>query len=484
MKSVLFAVTLAVATISAATVPNDVATVRHVLNRITFGVRDGDVDHVQAIGLQRYLEEQLHPERIPDSAMSMRLAGLTTLNMSTRDISATFEAPLVEARRAQKQNGKAEPEGDAPKMPSPVQQRANGVLVELAEQKILRAVYSDRQLQEVLTDFWFNHFNVDARKGRDRFMLTEYERDAIRPHVLGSFRDLLGATAKSPAMLFYLDNWMSVDPNGPHPVAAQPRWARGPFGGRVLVPGGMRQPAERKNAPKGLNENYGRELLELHTLGVDGGYTQKDVTEVARAFTGWTIENPRQGGGFMFRPQLHDPGQKVVLGHTIRAGGGESDGEQVLDIVARHPSTARFIATKLARRFVSDVPPPALVDRAAKRFLETNGDLREVTRTILRSPEFLGPEAINAKAKTPFEFLASALRTTGMDIRDARPFVRAMQQLGMPLYQCQPPTGYKDTADAWINTGALVARMNVAVQLSGGNEELAQRIGSPEFQRR
>jgi uncharacterized protein (DUF1800 family) len=246
----------------------------------------------------------------------------------------------------------------------------------------------------------------------------------------------------------------------------------------------VRQPPQGKNAPKGLNENYGRELLELHTLGVDGGYTQKDVTEIARAFTGWTIENPRNGGRFVFRPQLHDMGQKVVLGHVIKPGGGESDGEQVLEILAKHPSTAHFIATKLARRFVSDTPPAALVDRAAARFRETGGDLREVTRTILLSPEFLAPDAINAKAKTPFEFLASALRTAGTDVQDARPFVRTMQELGMPLYQCQPPTGYKDTADAWINTGALVARMNVAVKLSAGDKTLAQAIGSPEFQRR
>jgi len=484
MKRFLATLVLGATAVSAATMPNDAATVQHVLNRITFGVRDGDVERVRALGLQRYVDQQLHPDRVPDPAMSARLDGLKTIGLSSREIAATFEEPLLEARRAQKESGKANSDTDAPKMPLPVQQRANGVLVELGQQKILRAVYSERQLQEVLTDFWFNHFNVDARKGRDRFLLTEYERDVIRPRVLGSFRDLLGATAKSPAMLFYLDNWMSVDPNGPHTTAGPARVVRGPFGGRMLVPGTTNQPPERKNAPKGLNENYGRELLELHTLGVDGGYTQKDVTEVARAFTGWTIDNPRKGGGFVFRPQVHDTGQKIVLGHVIKAGGGESDGEQVLDIVAKHPSTARFIATKLARRFVSDVPPPALIDRAARKFLETNGDLREVTRAILLSPEFLAPEAMNAKAKTPFEFLVSALRTTGTDAGDARPYFRTMQELGMPLYQCQPPTGYKDTADVWINTGALVARMNVAVRLSGGDEALAQRIGSPDFQRK
>jgi len=276
-------------------------------------------------------------------------------------------------------------------------------------------------------------------------------------------------------MLFYLDNWLSADPNGPH-----------------AAPRALHQlQAQGRRAPKGLNENYGRELMELHTLGVDGGYTQKDVTEVARAFTGWTIENPRQGGGFKFEPRIHDAGEKVVLGHVIKAGGGESDGEQVLDILAAHPSTARFISTKLARRFVGDTPPPALIDRAAARFHETGGDLREVMRTILTSPEFLSPEAYRAKVKTPFEFVVSALRATGTDVDtgerkaregreehigsagfegsafDARALVREVQQLGMPLYMCQPPTGYKDTADAWVNTGALVNRMNFAMRLAG-----------------
>ena len=215
-----------------------------------------------------------------------------------------------------------------------------------------------------------------------------------------------------------------------------------------------------------MNENYGRELLELHTLGVDGGYTQKDVTEVARAFTGWTIQNPRLGGSFQFDPRIHDPGEKIVLGHVIKAGGGQNDARQVLDILATHPSTARFIATKLTRRFVSDTPPQALVDRVAARFRETDGDLREVTRTILTSPEFLSPDAYRAKVKTPFEFVASALRATGASVQDATSLVRTMQQLGMPLYMCQPPTGYKDTADAWVNTGALVNRMNFSLTLA------------------
>jgi uncharacterized protein (DUF1800 family) len=465
----------------------------HVLNRVAFGPRPGDVERVRTLGTDRYIDQQLHPDRIPDDHLAAHLANLPTIAMSSRDIVQRYEIPQMEARREKKQEANGGDSPAATPMPDPIQQRANSVIVELSEQKILRAVYSERQLQEVLTDFWFNHFNVDARKNRDRFLLTEYERDAIRPHVLGKFRDLLGATAKSPAMLFYLDNWISVDPNGPHPVVTPPRIARGPFGGRVVVPGMVRQPPQGKNAPKGLNENYGRELMELHTLGVDGGYTQKDVTEVARAFTGWTIENPRQGGGFVFNPRLHDMGQKIVLGHVIAAGGDQSDGERVLDLLASHPSTARFIATKLVRRFVSDTPPPALVDRAAARFLATKGDLREVMHTILTSKEFRAPDAYAAKVKSPFEFVVSAVRALGAEVDDATPLVGRLRQLGMPLYQCQPPTGYKDTADAWINTGALVARMNFAVALTEGkvrgtavasNEPTAMTLGGPDFQRR
>jgi uncharacterized protein (DUF1800 family) len=465
---------------AAAPAPNDDKTILHVLNRIAFGPRPGDVEKVRTSGLQAYIDRQLHPERIPDTGVEARLAGLTTLTMSSREIARDYAMPLVKARQEAKQAAGDQGDG-APKPPAALQQQANRVMMELSEQKVLRAVYSDRQLEEVLTDFWFNHFNVDARKGQDRFMLTEYERDAIRPRVLGKFRDLLGATAKSPAMLFYLDNWMSADPNGPHPVQQPQRLQPlqppvfGGRGGRFGRGGPIRQlpalprPANpANNTPKGLNENYGRELMELHTLGVDGGYTQKDVTEVARAFTGWTIQNPRQGGGFIFQPRLHDPGQKIVLGHVIRAGGGQNDGEQVLDILASHPATARFISTELARRFVSDTPPPALVDRLAGRFTATGGDLREVMRTLLSSPEFLSPDAYRAKVKTPFDFVVTAVRATEADVQNATALVRALQQLGMPLYQCQPPTGYKDTADAWVNTGALVARMNFALQLASG----------------
>src|SRR5580765_5024546 len=350
-----------------AALPGDDAAVRHAVDRLSFGARAGDVEHVKAIGIDRYLDEQLHPERLPDAGLDARLAEFTTLQLTSREIAEKFELPQQLARRAAAANGNA-----SDFKPNPAeQQRANTPILELQEQKVLRAVYSTRQLQEVLVDFWFNHFNVDARKGADRFMLTEYERDAIRPHVLGKFRDLLGATAKSPAMLFYLDNWMSVDPNGLH--VAFPR---------------ARIPLQNQNAPKGLNENYGRELMELHTLGVDGGYTQQDVTEAARCFTGWTINQPQRGGAFAFHRRVHDDGEKTVLGVKIPAGGGSEDGEKVLDIVAHHPATARFISRKLAMRFVADEPPAALVDRMSETFRKTDGDLRAVMKSMLGSREF------------------------------------------------------------------------------------------------
>src|SRR5262245_398029 len=347
---------------SAATVATDDKTVVSVLNRIGFGARPGDVERVRKIGLERYIDEQLHPPRLSDPEIERRLAHLTTINLTSRQIAEQYEQPLLEARRERKQDAAAANSSTPPQKPDPaqmqVQQRANGLIVELSEQKVLRAIYSDRQLQEVLTDFWFNHFNVDARKGRDRFLLTEYERETIRPHVLGNFRELLGATARSPAMLFYLDNWLSAGPDGPHQAnGRQPGFGRqGRPRARFFPPssGQPQRPQQANNRRNGLNENYARELMELHTLGVDGGYTQKDVTEVARAFTGWTIDNPRQGGEFRFETRIHDEGEKIVLGHKIKAGGGASDGEQVLDILASHPSTARFISAKLARRFVSD----------------------------------------------------------------------------------------------------------------------------------
>jgi len=342
------------------------------------------------------------------------------------------------------------------------QRKNQDVFDQLQAQKLLRAVYSERQLQEVLTDFWFNHFNVDARKIDDRPVLAEYERGVIRPRVLGRFRDLLGATAKSPAMLFYLDNWLSA---ATPPAPARPR------------PGARTTPPPTRPSPpagRGLNENYARELMELHTLGVDGGYTQRDVVEVARCFTGWTMRNPRDGGGFEFNDKMHDHGQKRVLGHKIKPGRGIEDGEEVLDLLARQPATARFIVTKLVRRFVADDPPSALVDRVAKTFVRTDGDLREVVRAILTSPEFFAQAAYRAKVKNPFEFVVSALRATNASITNARGFVATIAAMGEPLYQYQAPTGYGDRATVWVNTGTLIARLNFALGLTANGLNAAK----------
>jgi len=485
----------------------DDKTIIHALNRIGFGPAPGDVARVRKMGLSAYIDQQLQPERIADEKVAARLAGFETLTMSTRQLADEYYLPAQMIRR-QAQRASSAAAAAAPNDPAMQPGNANAgrqnrtpeemqaqraqrrVLDELTQQKVLRAAYSDRQLQEVMVDFWFNHFNVFAGKGQTRIYLTEYERDAIRPHVFGKFRDLLGAVAESPAMLFYLDNWQSAapegtameGPNGRNP-RADLRRRPGQMGrGNPNRPGGQRRPgmaganptmadlppALQNRRPRGLNENYARELMELHTLGVDGGYTQKDVQEVARAFSGWTLTQPRQGGAFAFEPRMHDNGDKVALGLTMKSGGGKKDGEQVLDLLAKHPSTARFLATKLARRFVADDPPKALVDRAAATFLKTDGDIREVVRTIITSPEFFAPASYRAKVKSPLDFVASAVRASGADAVNGLPLVQAMRELGMPPYGCQPPTGYSDRAEAWVNTGALLNRMNFAVALSSG----------------
>ena len=326
-------------------------------------------------------------------------------------------------------------------------QPAQFVNQELIDARLYRARYSDRQLEEVLVDFWLNHFNVFNGKGSVRLLLTSYERDAIRPHVLGRFRDLLLATARHPAMLFYLDNWQSQVPRDDLPVFPP-------------------------NRPRpGLNENYGRELMELHTLGVDGGYTQNDVIAVARAFTGWTIFDPNRYGEFQFNPVMHDRGEKIVLGHTIAAGGGEQDGIRVIDILSTHPSTARFISRKLARRFVADDPPQPLVDRMAAAFTRTDGDLRAVLETMLTSPEFFSDGAWQAKLKSPLELVLSAVRALDAEVTDAAALSQRIAELGQPLYGKQEPTGYSDRSDAWANTAGFLGRINFANALANGQIE-------------
>jgi uncharacterized protein (DUF1800 family) len=341
------------------------------------------------------------------------------------------------------------------------------VVGELSQAKLLRAIYSNRQLEEVMTDFWLNHFNVFAGKGPERLLLTNYEQNVIRPHAMGKFEDLLLATAKSPAMLYYLDNWMSVGPNSMQAlgVPQRPVVRYGPYG-RPHVRRPPNSNGKRKQN-SGLNENYGRELLELHTLSVNGGYSQRDVTEAAKAFTGWTIDKPEQGMNFRFDPRMHEPGPKFVLGHHIKPN-GEDEGRELLHLLATSPPTARFISLKLAQRFVSDDPPAALVDRMAKTFEKKKGDIREVLSTLFRSPEFWADSAYRAKMKTPLEFVASAIRAMGANVENARPLARQLNDMGMPLYGAQPPTGYSIKAETWISSSALLNRMNFALALTAG----------------
>lgn len=495
------------------------------LSRLTWGPRSEDIDRVKKMGLKKWVDEQLHPNRIHESAeLEARLRLLETLRMSPREMSQNYPPPAYivavakgtmlppvdpERReivmqlvsRYKKRAGAGEADvavgtdmegararlkdlldaeqrrtlrtGTVPEklrmlqdmgpdqvltvlesMPrsmmgplfagAPLELRRKMlryakphevVAMDLTEAKLLRAVYSERQLEDVLTDFWFNHFNVFLDKGADRYLVTSYERDAIRPHVLGKFRDLLRATAEHPAMLFYLDNWQSVDPKGAH-------------------------------GKRGLNENYARELLELHTMGVDGGYAQRDVNEVARCFTGWTIFQPYRAAEFRFDPKMHDRGEKTVLGVGIPAGGGQEDGLKVLDILASHPSTARFISLKLAQRFVADVPPEPLVKRMAVTFRKKDGDLREVMKTMLSSPEFWSQGAWRAKMKSPLEMAVSALRASGAEVDSMFVLGQRIAQLGQPLYRKLEPTGYSNSSDEWVNSGSLLGRMNLALALA------------------
>ena len=501
----------------------------HVLNRLGFGARPGDVERVKAMGLDNYINQQLNPDKIADTVAENKVRDLNVLNMTTAELYEKYPNPgqllrqlqqrgklpeeLAEARENRAKGGANSKSTEAPKSDSmPAQEmspdaakpnqnpqpppgnplenekyrkviqeyyRENGlqqpqrIIGELQASRILRAVYSERQLQEVMVDFWTNHFNVFAGKGADRWLLPSYDRDTIRPNALAKFSTLLQATAQSPAMLFYLDNFQSVSPN-----ANANRGRGGPLQ-RLLA---QRQPPPQQQQRRGINENYARELMELHTLGVDGGYTQKDVQEVARCFTGWTIFQPRGGaaavnammgegarrnaGSFFFNQRVHDDGEKIVLGHKIPAGGGMNDGLMVLDILAHHPSTAKFIATKLVRHFVSDNPPQSLVDRAAATFTKTDGDIRETLKTIFFSKEFNSTEAYRAKIKRPFELVVSAIRTLGADTNGGPQTHQWIARMGEPLYGFQTPNGYSDAAESWVNTGALLERMNFGLALA------------------
>jgi uncharacterized protein (DUF1800 family) len=593
----------------------------HALNRLTFGPRPGDVQQVMALGVDRWIDLQLHPEKIADRDVEARLEPLRTLRMSTKEILEDFPdkqmvkqvaegkrpMPSDPTRRAvyQAQVGRHEEkqerkekknlagaqvpapaqagaeegaktaeelaaaesespdatamsgvttsggknemasdnaaEADAARVASkqspaeeaearrrkdrlytdlkiqglialPPNERYKKVLAmsaeeqvvfanslkggkgqeflegldpkqkevlramnnppavvvdELSQAKLLRAIYSERQLEEVMTDFWFNHFNVFIGKGPERLLLTNYEQAVIRPHALGKFEDLILATAKSPAMLLYLDNWLSVGPNSLQAAGAPagPMMRRGPYERPHVYRGANTKAKRRQNS--GLNENYGRELLELHTLSVNGGYSQRDVTEVAKVFTGWTIDQPFDGMSFRYDARMHEPGPKLVLGHRIKPK-GEDEGKEVLHMLATSPQTAHFISLKLAQRFVSDDPSAALVDRMAKTFEKRKGDIREVLSTLFHSPEFWSDNTYRAKVKTPLEFVASAVRATGASVDDALPLVRQLNNMGMPLYGAQPPTGYSMKAETWVSSAALLNRMNFALALTSG----------------
>ena len=554
----------------------------HVLNRLAFGARPGEVERVRKMGLEAYIEQQLNPSKVDDAALEARLRNFPTLGLSNGELLAKYPQPNQLLRRLeragevppelaalvrQRNQGQTPPNGAPPQMnaePSDAERviaeamrppaqgpgammqeeqdpqrrqyrqaivkymREQGlespqrIMQELNASRILRAVYSERQLQEVMVDFWTNHFNVYAQKGADRWFLTSYDRDVIRPNALGNFRDLLEATAKSPAMLFYLDNFQSVSPNAQGNRRALRRMQQGEgemrpggnLGGRRMRqnqrrmereqqqqrPGEGQMTAEQPQRPqqqrmrRGINENYARELMELHTLGVEGGYTQKDVQEVARAFTGWTIFAPRgrglydaegddsRAGSYFFNPRTHDDGEKNVLGVKIPAGGGVEDGRKVLDILVAHPSTAKFIATKLARKFVSDTPDPALVKRVADAFRNSKGDIKTTLRALFNSPEFNSSEARRAKIKTPFELTASALRTLGAEVEVRPALIQWVARMGEPLYGYQAPTGYPDEASYWVNTGALLERLNfslalVSNRIPGARVDLARFVG-------
>lgn len=404
----------------------------HFLNRTSFGPTREEVARVNRIGMRPYLDEQLRPETIDDNLVEEKLAGLKTMRLSSRELIELYPPPRVARQQANQQGMMARQEMQAPRM----------IIFELQQARLLRSIYSQRQLFEVTVDFWSNHFNVFSAKGADRWLTTAYDRDTIRPHALGKFKDILLATAKSPAMLFYLDNWMSASPDSP--------------GARF---------AGANNRRRGLNENYARELMELHTVGVDGGYTQKDVIEVARCFTGWTMRQPRGEGGFYFEPRIHDNGEKTVMGTRILAGGGMDDGLRVIDLLASHPATAQFIALKLARRFIADEPPSAIVNKAADAFRQSDGDIPTVLKTLIDSPDFFAPEFYLAKVKKPLEFVASALRATGAETQITHQLLRYVGRMGEPLFLAQPPTGFPDVASSWISPDMLLTRMNFAADL-------------------
>ena len=466
--------------VPAATIKSDLPRDRqvdHALSRLTFGARPGDAERVRGMGLERWIAMQLSPERIDDHAADSIVALYGSLDTPTDELVSMFRDVRVARRQQQRDTARRNMrpgESIGAVAFNDTRRDLAQALAQTQSSKLMRAVVSERQLYEQMVDFWLNHFSVFSGKGQTRLFIPEYDREVIRPHAMGRFRDLLGAVARSPAMLFYLDNHQSIADSGRRTLSRRPV-IRGANGAR-----------------RGLNENYARELMELHTLGVDGGYTQQDVIEVARALTGWTIEQP--SGAFMFRPAMHDAEEKTVLGARLAAGRGIEDGEQVLDIVAAHPSTAKYITRKLVVRFVSDSAPPALVDRCASEFTRTSGDIRRTLRCVVTSPEFFSQTAYRSKVKSPFELVASAFRATN-SVPDQTPrSIQTLARLGQPVFGRQTPDGWPDRGEDWMNAGAMVNRVNFGIALASGrmpgvrvgafDQTVGATLSSPQFQRR
>lgn len=532
---------------------NDEQKLRHVLNRLGFGARPGDIERIKTIGIQKYIDQQLNPASITDNLAEGKLRNLEIFNMTTAEIFAKYPNPagLLQALQRMESTGRQTAQANAEEMTDKERQErqaklreiyqkydlkpANQLMPQITANRLLRAVYSERQLQEVMVDFWQNHFNVFSGKAAVRWYIPSYERDVLRKNALGNFKDLVVGTAQHPAMLFYLDNFESRSTN-----SQQPRGNQMADRLRQALRNGQLRPQARErlkqqfgltdaqlderikqlstNSPAnnptqartGINENYARELMELHTLGVDGGYKPQDIVEVAKAFTGWTIVDPRgyrraaageingteeqrlarlqrqqgipedaQSGAFYFNSRWHENGAKTVLGQKIDEG-GVKDGLKVIDILVAHPSTARFIAKKLAIKFVSDTPSDALVGRVATAFSKSKGDIKTTLKALFEDKEFFAPENYRAKIKSPFELAVSSLRSLGAETNGAGQMPAMLNKLGEVPYGYQAPTGYPDTAEDWVNTGALLERLNYAIALSS-NQIAGTRVDLKRF---
>jgi uncharacterized protein (DUF1800 family) len=481
--------------------------IMHAMNRLAYGPRPGDVEYVRKIGLEKWIDQQLEPRSLDDSALETRLQRYPTISMSSKQLLDQYpnadqgakrlgitKEQYEDQQKVKQQDALAQvivtgnDNLDKAQQQLAKQQGPNRIVTELSMAKLDRAVYSNRQLEAVMEDFWFNHFNVFANKGDVKWLVGPYVRETIRPRTMGKFDDLLVATAKSPAMLFFLDNYLSADPaavarNQQMKAMRNARYQGGFAGGSMPTPGTFPGPVSNPSAnpatanaaaagaaknkkDSGLNENYGREVMELHTVGVDGGYSQQDVIEMAECLTGWTIHEPRKDPQFFFDEKIHGEGKKVVMGRTFNYG-GEKDGEEALKMLANSPKTANFISTELARHFVSDTPPPALVNRMAQTFQSSGGDIRAVLKAMIYSPEFWSKDAYRAKVKTPFELVATTARAMNAEVTITLPMEQWIGRMGEPLFLCQPPTGYSDKAETWVNAGALLNRLNFALTFAG-----------------